>query len=150
MPKKTILSIGLALLSLSLILYLTFSLKRVTVRSGSEGRTEIQNTAVTEKVDLKKLEAGYKTQVKFVIIDYEALIGTTTEPADGTADKIMELRNKLTDLSVPTELKNLHLDLVLAFSRMENYFRGGSQEEKDFSDDLLERAKNDHEWLTMP
>src|SRR3989339_1654913 len=150
MPKKTILSICLLILSLSLILYLIFSLKRVTVETGSDGGAETKNTAVTDKVDLKKLEAGYKTQVKFVINEYEALIGTTTEPADGTADKIMELRNKLTDLSVPLELKNLHIDLVLAFSRMENYFRGGNEEDKDFSDDLLERAKNDHEWLTMP
>lgn len=144
MTQKKIIIICLVALSLSLAAYLVFSLKRVAVVKSPAGANESAQDNKSGGIDLKKLETGYKTQVKFIVNEYETLFGRTEKSAEDVAG----LKNKLTELSVPTDLRNLHLDLVVAFSRMENYLREGNEEDKTASEEIMERAKSGYKWLT--
>src|SRR3989339_535400 len=126
MTKKKIIIVCLIVLSLFSVVYLAFSLKKVAVTKPVADMGGSPAGDKTGGVDLKKLETGYKTQVKFIVNEYETMVSRT----ETTAEDIAKLKDKLTGLSVPTDLRNLHLDLVVAFSQMENYLKNDGEEDR--------------------
>lgn len=154
------------MLSFSAIFLLIFSSKPVAVKEN------IQNKK-NNSVDLVKLEANYKQDVKKILIEYESVVSSSTEsnidPADqienqasGTPEadnkpkaarsaKIAELKNRLLDLTVPpvSALMDLHVSLVLAFSKMESYLASSNLKEYEESEKSIKLAKNNYQWLNQ-
>ncbi len=64
-----------------------------------------------------------------------------------TKNKILTLRNQLTEIKVPTEFKDLHLDLLLALNKIDSYLNGRNEEERLAGLDLISQAKVNYEWL---
>ncbi len=48
---------------------------------------------------------------------------------------------------MPTEFKELHLNLVLALIRMENFLEDGNAEEKLISLEMVKQIRDNYEWI---
>lgn len=171
MTKKAKILLFLILVSLLLIIYLIVSSEPVTIKQDSDvSQSEIikQSDDKASQVDLEELENNYQKEVRTIMADFEQLIekveaiGSTTSPdqepevATSTTDykiktEILEktsyLRNYLMEMKVPTKFKDLHLNLVLALNKMDDFIESNSEAKRLESQELIERAKIDYEWL---
>lgn len=102
-----------------------------------------QTNKSQEKVDLKKLEEEYKTGTKNILTDYSALL----ESNNLNLEIVEADKNKLLDLKVPGQFKDLHLNFVLAVSKMEDYLKNGKEEDKADSQRMISEIKADYVWL---
>jgi hypothetical protein len=96
-----------------------------------------------QKVDLVKLENDYRENVKVIFNNFLSLI----ENADLSVEQLKPVKNQLLDLRVPTKLKDLHIDFVLAITRMENFLESGEIEEKNDSEQMIKEIKEGYAWL---
>jgi len=161
MSKRAIIIIFLIILSVFVIFLLIFTSKPVAVNKG------IANKKVNT-VDLVKLEKNYRSDVKKILVEYERSIGSSSVSSLGVNDnnqtastsddlnlkdnksvKIAELKKELLDLTVPpvSALMDLHVKLVLAFSKMENYLTTNDLKEYEESTDFIKLAKSNYKWL---
>lgn len=99
-------------------------------------------TAVSDD-RLEARQSDYQEEVKRIFSDYEKL----TLDESITIEKVREVKQRLLNLLVPAELKDLHLNFVLAISRMENYLNSRLMQEKNFSRQLINKLKADYGWL---
>lgn len=96
------------------------------------------------KVDLGLLEANYKIKTKLIFDNYQRL---TQDPESATVDQIRLTREQLLDLKVPAKFKQLHLDLVMAMSKMEDYINNGDGQKLLDSRQLVAAIKTNNAWL---
>jgi hypothetical protein len=168
MSNKAKILILLILLSFSTIFLLIFSSKPIKISDIPSNKNQKIKT-----VDLVKLESNYKDDVKKILIEYEQSIGSSSEKLISTSSindirtagasenktqseedksaKIAELKNKLLKLTVPpvSALMDLHVKLVLAFSKMENYLTSNNIKEYKESTESIKLAKNNYQWLNQ-
>lgn len=97
-----------------------------------------------ESVDSKKMEEAYKEEASRIVSEYFNL----TESREYTSEPVDKIKQKLLDLTVPAEFKDLHLNLVLAMSQMEIFLDSGREEAKIASQELMTEAKANYGWLT--
>jgi len=103
-----------------------------------------QNQPTSE--DSKKAEAlksEYENNSSAIFSEYLELINSPTV----AAEEVYAVKQKFLDLKVPVEYKNLHLNLVLALVKMENYLRAGQESDKLESQQLISRAAVNYSWL---
>jgi len=136
MLKKQKILIFLLLTLLVLVLYLILTSESVEKINVTE-----QSQLVEEKI--AQLETNYQAQAKPIFIDYEKLAGENNI----TVDKITELQNKLLALKVPAKFKELHIQLVQALDKMENYLNQKKLEEKTSSWQMINQLKASYGWL---
>lgn len=172
MSKKGKILLILIVVSLSLVIYLIISSKPVIIKPDvNTAREKITGSDGSKvgQVDLQKLEDSYKGVVGAILADFEQLIiegfkiTSTTSPeqefitATTTAktenqqelsEKISTLRNQLMEVKVPTEFKDLHLNLLLALNKMDSYLDDRNEEEGLAGLDLISQAKINYEWLS--
>ena len=96
-----------------------------------------------ERADLIKLENDYKAAAKAILADYSNSI----QVADAKADQIGKAKSELLTLKVPTKFKDLHLNLVLAMVKMENFFASRDENEKIASQQMINQIKVNYAWL---
>ncbi len=132
-----ILIILLAVVVLAAI-YLLFNLHSLA-RNKQEGAKVAQTSAV----DLKKMETDYKARSKTILADYEKL----AEEPDVKEAQIQGAKSRLLDLKVPTQFKDLHINLVLAMVKMEDFLKTGDANEKIASQQMINQAKASYGWL---
>jgi len=94
-------------------------------------------------IDLGRITAEYKGDVKRILADYYAL----TEAADFTVTQLKSVKNQLLELRVPTAFKDLHINFVLAVTKMENFLKTGKLEEKTSSQALIDEILLNYSWL---
>ncbi|MBI4779316.1 hypothetical protein HY797_02600 [Candidatus Falkowbacteria bacterium] len=135
MQKKQKILIFLLLVLFVLVLYLILT---------SESARKIDNSGKPIKSESSvSPENGYKLKTKEFLSAYENLI-----KADSLAEKdIMELKNKLLDLRVPLEFKELHMRFILALNSMENYLSQKDEQGKSDSLQAFNQLKADYSWL---
>jgi len=134
MTKKNKVLISLLVILLLLVLYLVLT-------SGSV-RDE-SRPAPAKNEDAVQLENNYTTEAKELFNDYLTMI-----QADSfTLESLAALKNKILDLKVPTKFKELHINLVLALTKMENYLNSRNEQEKIFSQQMVNQLKADYSWL---
>jgi len=90
-----------------------------------------------ETVDLVALAEEYKDKIIEIMPAYEEL--ATSESADVTT--INSLREKLLNLKMPADFKNLHIELVLLLDKMEEGFNSAEFEKR------LNEIKAQYNWL---
>jgi hypothetical protein len=166
MSRKAKILILLILLSFSVIFLLIFSSKPIKVSENTKNKK-------INTIDLVKLEAKYKNDVKKILFEYEQSVASSSENITSTSSKndiqaagvtenkmqlkevksakIAELKNKLLNLTVPpvSALMDLHVKLVLAFNKMENYLASNNIKEYKESTDSIKLAKNNYQWLNQ-
>ena len=135
MTKKTNILIILLLVALALVLYLILTSESVKPTAETVEPTPNESAAL--------LEADYQEKAKPIFVDFEKLAGED----NFTVEKITELKNKLLDLKVPSKFKELHIQLVLAMAKMENYLNQKKLEEKAASRQMINQLKANYSWL---
>ena len=134
MDKKFKILLVLLAIAISVVLYLIVSTKPVN----HSGVDEVK------KVDLVKLEKEYKEDVVDIFNDYSALI----QGDEWSVRQLEEIKNRLLDLKVPTSLKDLHLNFVLAVVKMESYLQSNEEKDRIDSETLINDLEEDFDWLS--
>ena len=91
----------------------------------------------TTAVDLEALSAEYKIKVGQLMPSYEQLLDESTVDA-GT---ISSLKEELLELKMPTEFKDLHIELVLLLDQLEDSGVSNDLQNK------FEALKTNYDWL---
>ena len=149
-------------ISLILVLYMLLTSDLIKFKPGSE----LDAKGGASAVDLQVLNDEYKAGVKIIFAKLNDIVDDVNEtslislPKDGEEapllapsqeeilEKLLTSKEKLINLRLPTEYKELHLDLVLSFSRLENSIRNGSSEDKESGLLLVSKVTKDYPWLT--
>lgn len=86
-----------------------------------------------------KLEEDYRKSVKEIFNDY----------ANNLEDlqKVTALKGRLLELKVPTELKALHLNLVLTMTKTESYIQNKEEEDKIAGEKVIKETREKYPWL---
>lgn len=138
MTKKAKILISFLAILLILILYLILTSESVKKVDDSK----IQPVKSTSTI---LPEAEYQLKVKEVFTAYE----TMAQEKSFTTGKIDELRNKLLALKgLPAKFKELHLQLISALDRMEDYLNQKDQQGKNTSQQIINQLKADYSWLS--
>lgn len=95
-----------------------------------------------EKVDLAALSEEYKEGISEALAEFSDL----SETSELNVPRIEEIKNKVLNLKLPPEFKNLHLNFILAMARMEDYLSTGAEEAKLTAVDMIEKIKSDYPW----
>lgn len=95
------------------------------------------------KVDLVQVEADYKIETKNFVNNFSEII----KREDFVVDDIKILRDGLLDLKVPAEFKELHLDLVMAIIKMENFLENNYLEDGVASQEIIKKSLESYPWL---
>ncbi|MCU0679590.1 MAG: hypothetical protein MUC28_04075 [Planctomycetes bacterium] len=167
MSKNAKLLIGLTAVALLIVLYFIFSSRSLTIEDTGGERRIVRTDGSVETaapVDLAALESEYKAEIKMIITEFETLaspgendqtaVRSDAEPAPATdlasgtsALRVAKLRDQLMGVTVPNQFKDLHLELVFAFNKMEEYFLNRVISDREASLEFLSRAKNENDWL---
>ncbi|NCQ16486.1 hypothetical protein GW814_02445 [Candidatus Falkowbacteria bacterium] len=134
MNKKLKVLLLLLAVLLLLVLYLILT---------SESAREESRPAPAKNEAAVQLENNYTTEAKELFNDYSKMVQADSFTLEGLA----ALKNKILDLKVPTKFKELHINLVLALTKMENYLNSRNEQEKIFSQQMVNQLKADYSWL---
>ena len=170
--KILILLISIAFL---LVFYLVMSSQIITMKPDETAQAPIKKEPVAakaEKIDLQKLEENYKNRVKPIFKEFDELINDFWPALSTSADsgiettggkevaatvsgakedqvleKISELKISLMELTVPEELRDLHLGLVLSFSEIKNSIENNLEKDKEDGLALIKQIKAEYKWI---
>ncbi len=137
------------LLSVSflLFLYLVISSRPIGYKITMERQESIDTFDKTDqnliKVDKKEQEQNYKQEVKPIFSQCEQLLNQE----EISVEQIAPIKSNALDLIVPTEYKDLHLNLLLAITKLENFFKEGEDEEKLAYQQIINQLKERYDWL---
>jgi hypothetical protein len=103
---------------------------------------------------MEQLKSTYQQEARKIVGDYDLflaqLAAATTSPDTGADDRIARTRamkERLLSLTVPTEFKDLHLNLILSLSDVEQYLADDSAQGMAAGQELLAQAKAENSWL---
>ena len=147
MPKKTTFFIFLIIILLIMVVYLIFgpTIDNQNQTIGYEQTANQNNNQQADKlVDMGLLAKAYKTEVKVILNNY---LRQTQDKSILTAEYAEQIKSQLLNLKMPTKFKDLHLNLVLALDKMEDYLIDGCEEKLQASQELINQAKEKYEWL---
>jgi len=163
--------IGLAILA---GVYLVMTTKLITVRPETVNTPRAAQPKIVsevETIDQKEMEASYRKNTKEILAELEdglkeieltatsslAEAAVTSNNATSSQDdisgqtdiisKISELKISLMDLKTPDHLRDLHLSLVMALTKIKNYLDNDVETDRQEAFEIIEQAKLDYAWL---
>ncbi len=132
MSKKLKILVVLLVIILVLFLYLVLTSRPLDGGAGV-------------KVDNQALVSDYKDSAKKILADYWQLAGSK----DTTVEEVEYLRNQLLGLKgIPKDFQELHINLVTALDKLNNYLENGDEKEKEESGQMVSQATADYDWLS--
>ena len=164
MTKQAKLLLSLSGIAFILVLYLFFTSTPVTIKQTNYKQTARQAPVAVVSVDLVKLEANYKANVKKALLDYDQIL---VEAGLGSQDSLLldetsfvagdhetlvinlaELKISLMDLKVPEEFRDLHVDLVLSLSYLKEALENQDDSARAEGLAMLRGARSEYSWLS--
>lgn len=136
MSKKLKILVVLLVIILALFFYLVLTSQSLNGGEAVKGENESQKIK-------EKLVSDYKNSANRILTDYWQL----SQGKDVSAEEGEYLKNRLLELKVPADFKELHLNLVMALVKLENYWQTGDEGEKSESERLVNQAKLNYDWL---
>jgi hypothetical protein len=97
----------------------------------------------SKKIDLSKMEDDYRSEIKIRFSE----IYTYLTSAAFDSGKLESIKSGILSLRVPVKYKDLHLELVLAIDKMENFEKYGKMDDKKNSLKILDQVKNENKWI---
>ena len=177
MSKTAKILLLLTFIALLLVFYLIMSSQIITVKPDEANPALLKDEQVAPKapkVDLLQLEESYKEKIKPIFKEFEQLLSdfwtiSYTTPFSELIDhddtsstssvvkveenevleRISELKIGLMDLTVPEQYRDLHLGLVLCFSKIKNSIENKSETDKNDGLALIRQAKSEYSWLVQ-
>ena len=148
MLNKNKILIILAIIVLFFSLYYIFSAKTVALKKPIK-EVKINNTEPIKKLSVQEkleLKDKYNNKIVNVLSQYEEnleKIKKTKNNSDDFYKTLDALKLEVLALIVPNEYKNMHLELVLTFSKINELCVGDINEENlNLINDLLVQANN--------
>jgi hypothetical protein len=93
--------------------------------------------------DAGAMAEKYTGQLKFLVADYREAI--SNDELD--TEKIKNIKNSILDLMVPAQYRDLHVQIVLALVKMEEFVKNKDQAYKIESSNLINEALANNSWL---
>lgn len=140
MSKRLKILLLLLVVTASMFFYLLFTSKSLNQKLNNE----VNNNFVNIEKTKEQMTTEYKASVTKIISDYYNLDISST-----TVSEVEIVRENLFGLTVPAELKDLHLNLVMALTKMEDYLAGNNKEAREESEKIMDQAKLDNNWLVQ-
>lgn len=106
-------------------------------------KSAVMNNIKKTAVDPVKLEKDYKTSTAVAIRNFMDLDSSQKL----NHEEVEKIKNELLALRVPTQYKDLHVDLVMAMVKMDIFFKDGKKENKLLCEKTIEEAKLKYSWL---
>ncbi|MCK4554023.1 hypothetical protein KAU19_03600 [Candidatus Parcubacteria bacterium] len=102
------------------------------------------NQQADKSIDMGLLTKAYQMEVKVILNNY---LRQTQDESLITIDDVKQTKNSFLALKMPSKYKDLHLNLVLAMDKMEDYLFDGDEGKLRASQELIKQAKEEYEWL---
>ncbi|MFH1255001.1 MAG: hypothetical protein V1667_00810 [bacterium] len=135
MRRKQKVFIFLLLILFFLILYLILTSESAKLSNNPAEQANNENSV--------SLENEYKLKTKECFSVFENLADTGGWTPENTA----ELKNKLLDLKVPAQFKDLHIKFIMALAGVEDYLIRKNENGKSASLQAANQMKADYSWL---
>jgi uncharacterized protein YpmS len=132
------LKILIALLAVIAVLFLYL----VLTSRPLDGNIELEANNQSEEINTR-LVNDYKNNANKILASYWQL----SRDKEISIEECGYLKDRLLELKVPSDFKELHLNLVMAFDKLEDYLENGGEKEKAESKRIIEQAMADYEWL---
>lgn len=132
--SKRLKNFSLGLIIFSFLLVLSF----VLYQPEKKLETESQKSK-----KIIQLENEYQQQAKMILADYRQIANLSSI----SSSEISVLRSRLLQLTVPLKFKDLHLDLVLAFTKTEDSLAKQDQKLANESQQLINKVLVNYQWL---
>lgn len=133
MLKKKNILILLVVFGLAVLVYLLLSSESADKKAvEDDGKNEVSTIAIE-----------YTSQMKDLVADYRQIIFNN----ELDIEKIEAIKNSILGLTVPAQYKDLHVQVILALIKMEEFIKGGSQNYKAESNNLINEALANNNWL---
>ncbi|MDD5290827.1 MAG: hypothetical protein PHZ04_01800 [Patescibacteria group bacterium] len=136
MSKKLKILIVLLVIILALFLYLVLTSRPLDGGAGVKANNQANEIK-------EKLISDYKNNASRILTDYWQL----AEGKDIPVEEGEYLKNRLLELKVPADFKELHLNLVMALTKLNNYLENGDEEEKEESEQMVNQSASEYDWL---
>ncbi len=144
MIKQIKILLVLFVIAIAAILYLIIASKPVNNLNGKDDKIQQAKTQqARQEVDLDQLKNDYKQKFKEVFDSYLSI----TQSTPFSIEEIYQIKNQLLDLKVPTEFKDLHIDFLFVITKMENFLETNNIVEKENSQELINKIKDNYNWL---
>ncbi len=143
MSKQIKILLVLFIVAAAAVLYLLKTAEPTALIKEQVGRLDEKLNEKTEKIDLERVKTQYKEDVNKILADYSGL----TETADATIEQLGSVKDRLLGLRVPSVFKDLHVNLVLAVTKMEDFLSNGDSEDRFFSQEMIDKNKEKYNWL---
>ena len=150
MSKKTIIFISLIIALLATAVYLVARVVKLSDQrdqsfNGNQTINQNSNQQADKQVDLGLLVKTYQMEVKVIFNNY---LRQAQDKNILTSQFVSQAKNQLLALKVPAKFKELHLNLVLALTNLEDYLIDGDEKKLQASDKLINQIRAEYEWLT--
>jgi hypothetical protein len=135
----------LLIIAVLLVLYLIITAKPIArIQEKGDTQAPFNSLQAEDEIDLERLAKDYQEKVQMIFADFLLL----AQDLEGTSvNQVESIKNQLLELRVPTQFKDLHLDLVLTINKMEEFLLNGNSEDKFFSQEMIEKIKESYDWL---
>ena len=166
MSKTAKILIILGSLALLLVLYLIFSSNVVTVSQEDISPKESKQTQEEKQVNSKKIISEYQASAIEIFSDFKDVINkistlqeesdiistsseeVTEEPKEENISRVVsDIKQRLMSLTVPTEFKDLHIEFVLAVSKISSFLINEEENDKIESIEILDELEKNYTWL---
>ena len=148
MQKKTVILVILLIVSLCLVFcfVLTAKIFRINKNSNISGNPQEQ----IKKVDHATMVKNYQTDIKLLVSRYKGIRDSMDNKIYDKAEgekQIKELKNQMTELVVPVEYKDLHMNLFLSIVSLEKFLTENDSSAKKESEELFNKEILANDWL---
>lgn len=138
---KIVITFFLAVVFVLAIFFLNLAVTPANQDKISENNQPTKTQAL--KVDLVKLESEYKARTIVSLNGYLDLV----QEQKLNREALEKIKNELLSIKVPTQFKDLHIDLVMAMVKMDNFLQDGKNDDKKISEEIIAKVKKTYPWL---
>ena len=106
----------------------------------------------TKKISKQEMVANYKKKMSILAVEYNQAIedyGSSSDQKQSALATVNSLKARMTEIVVPSEFKDMHLNLFLSLVSFENYLVENDLVEKKKSEKLFYIIKREYNWLNV-
>lgn len=118
-----------------------FTHRGVSTLGGSNSRFLARNTATLSQINLAD---DYKKYAANIVSLFRA---ESVDNSEGLPTRLKEAKNNLIALTVPKELAETHLTLVISLGLMERGLESGDRQQYDEGEKKFEQLLEENSWL---
>jgi|GEM_PF-3111726 len=133
--RRNIILIFTIVIGIAIIIIFIWWQKNIWHKVGNQNNNNTEQ--VVPQVDLAQLKADYENNLRALLPDYMDLL------QHPVAETVAQMRQRLLDLKLPAEFRDLHAQLVLLLDKLENL----NEKDTAYYQKSLEEIIKSYDWL---